>query len=61
MLLVEGGVRLFTVVCLNTSAYRVKGCVMMIHRFTAHPGRHKPMQEDCQTIRRKNEENDRET
>jgi hypothetical protein len=50
LLLIEGGVCFFAVACLNiSSADRVKGCVVMIHGFTAHPGRNKPMQEDCQT------------
>jgi len=48
MLLIEGAFRFFTIVCRNTSAYRLKGCVVMIHGFTARHRRHNPMQEDCQ-------------
>ena len=50
LLLIEGGVRFFAIACMSTtSAYRIEGCVMMIHGFTAHPGRNKPMEEDSQT------------
>jgi hypothetical protein len=37
--LIAVGVRVFAVALVNTSSdYTVKGCFVMVHGFTAHPG-----------------------
>jgi hypothetical protein len=57
LLLIAGGVRVFSLANLNTSsAYRIEGCLVMVYGFTARPDRKKPMLEECETetrVRRK--------